>query len=111
MASPSKRKGDAAERELAHLLTDRLGINVRRKLGAGRKDDEGDLEGLPDWTIEAKNYADLARGINVGLKDLEREQTNAGTTFGVCFVRRRGGHWIAVMDLDQIATVMRETLP
>lgn len=111
MTSPSKRKGDKAELELARLLSDRLGINIRRKLGAGRIDDEGDLEGLSDWTIEAKNYANIADGINEGLKDLEREQANAGTIYGVCFVRRRGGRWIAVMDLDQIATVMRETLP
>ena len=111
MSTPSKRKGDSAERELAHLLSDLLGTTIRRKLGAGRKDDEGDLEGIPGWTVEVKNYpSDLARGINVGLKDLEREQANAGTTFGVCFVRRRGGRWIAVMDMGQIATVMRETM-
>lgn len=111
MTTPSKRKGDKAELELARLLADLLGMKVRRKLGAGRTDDEGDLEGIPGWTVEVKNYADLATGINVGLKDLEREQANAGTTFGVCFVRRRGGRWIAVMDLPQIATVIRETLP
>lgn len=110
MPSPSKRKGDFAERELAFLLSDLLGVTIRRKLGAGRKDDEGDLEGIPGWTIEAKNYANIATGINEGLKDLAREQVNAGTTFGVCFVRRRGGRWIAVMDMDQIATVMRETM-
>ena len=111
MTTPSKRKGDKAELELARILADLLGMKVRRKLGAGRRDDEGDLEGIPGWTIECKNYADLARGINEGLEDLEREQANAGTTFGVCFVRRRGGRWIAVMDLPQIATVIRETLP
>ena len=111
MTSPSKQKGDKAELELARILADLLDLKVRRKLGAGRTDDEGDLEGIPGWTVECKNYADLATGINVGLKDLEREQANAGTTFGVCFVRRRGGRWIAVMDLPQIATVIRETLP
>ena len=36
MANPQKRKGDAAEREAAQLLSDLLGLVVRRKLGAGR---------------------------------------------------------------------------
>jgi Holliday junction resolvase len=109
MSHPSKRKGDAAERELATLLADRLGIDCRRMLGAGRADDIGDLHGLDNWTAEVKNYANLAVGINEGLTDLEREQANAGTTFGVCFVRRRGGRWIAVMDLDAWCAVYRET--
>ena len=110
MTTPSKRKGDKGEREAAGILADLLGLPVRRKLGAGRKDDEGDLEGVPDWTLEVKNYADLATGINEGLRDLEREQANAGSTFGAVLVRRRGGRWIAVMDLEGLATVMRETL-
>lgn len=108
--NPAKAKGDAAEREVAALLADLLGLPVRRKLGAGRADDEGDLEGVPDWTLEVKNYADLARAINDGLGDLEREQVNAGTTFGAVLVRRRGGRWVAVMDLPGLATVMRELL-
>ena len=55
MTTPSKRKGDKAELELARLLADLLGMKVRRKLGAGRTDDEGDLEGIPGWTVEVKN--------------------------------------------------------
>jgi hypothetical protein len=45
MGNPSKRKGDQAEREAASLLSDLLGTVVRRKLGAGRLDDCGDLDG------------------------------------------------------------------
>ena len=110
MTSPQAAKGARAERELASLLSDQLGVVVQRRRNLGTHEDIGDLI-VPGWTVEVKNYADLATGINVGLKDLEREQANAGTTFGVCFVRRRGGRWIAVMDLPQIATVIRETLP
>ena len=47
MSNPQKAKGDAAEREVAALLSDLLGFTVRRKLGAGRKDDTGDLDGIP----------------------------------------------------------------
>jgi Holliday junction resolvase len=108
VTSPQARKGNAAERELAKILTDELGVTVRRKLGAGRLDDEGDLEGLRDTTVEVKNYADTLRAISDGLADLRREQANAATTFGVCFVRRRGGRWLAVMDVDQFCTWYRE---
>jgi hypothetical protein len=109
MAHPSKRKGDVAELELAKLLADSLGIPVKRMLGAGRQEDCGDLHGLTDWTAEVKNYANVADGINEGLRDLDREQANAGTPFGVVFVRRRGGRWLAVMDVDRWCSVYRET--
>lgn len=110
MANPQKRKGDTAELEAAALLTDLLGLPVRRKLGAGRTDDQGDLEGIPDTTLEVKNYKDLATGIRKGLADLEREQANAGTTFGAALVRRHGGGWMVVMSVEQYATYVRESL-
>jgi hypothetical protein len=110
MSNPQKRKGDAAERELAKQLSDLLGFTVRRKLGAGRADDMGDLDGLPDTTAQVKNYADVLRAINQGLKDLETQQSNAASTHGVLFIRRRGGQWIAVMTVDQWATTFRETI-
>jgi len=110
MVNPQKRKGDAAERELAKQLSDLLGFRVRRKLGAGRADDTGDLDGLPDCTAQAKNYTDILRAINQGLKDLETQQLNSGDTHGVLFVRRRGGQWIAIQTLEQWATTYRETL-
>lgn len=100
MPHPAKTKGDAAEREVAKLLSAQLGDGIRRKLGAGRTDDEGDLDGLDETTAEVKNYRDIARAIRVGLEDLEREQANAGTPFGVVFVRRPGGNWIAVQSLE-----------
>jgi Holliday junction resolvase len=108
MPHPSKRKGDAAELEIAKILADQLGHDVKRALGAGRADDIGDLHGVPDCTIEVKSYNDVTRAIADGLDDLEREQANAGTLFGVVMVRRRGGRWIAVMDVDRWVTMYRE---
>jgi Holliday junction resolvase len=108
VTNPQKNKGDKAERELAALLADQLGIPVRRKLGAGRLDDCGDIDGLPDTTIECKSFRDVMRGIREGVDDCVREQANAGTTFGVTFVRRPGGRWIAVQTIDQFCTMWRE---
>ena len=46
MANAAKRRGDSAEREAAALLSLLLARPIRRKLGAGRQDDQGDLDGL-----------------------------------------------------------------
>lgn len=109
MAHPSARKGDRGERELSKLISDQLGIEVRRKLGAGRTDDEGDLDGLDQWTVEVKNVAKLSDALRDGVDDSTREQRNAGTPFGVAFIRVRGGRWFAVQSVEQFCEVYRET--
>lgn len=110
MASTSKRKGDRAELEIAGILADQLGVNVRRKLGAGRSDDQGDLDGMPLVTVEVKNYKDVGRAVRDGIDDLEREQVNAGTPFGVAFIRRPGGRWIAVQPVEAWCAMYREVI-
>lgn len=110
MPHPSKRKGDTAEREIAALLRNHLGLDIRRALGAGRTDDIGDLHGLPNCAAQVKNYIDPARAIREGLADIERQQTNAGATHGVVFIRRPGGNWIAVQTISQWCAMYRETL-
>ena len=110
MTSPAKRKGDAAELEVARRIADLTGWNVRRKLGAGRADDTGDLYGIPDTTAQVKSYSDPARAIREGLIELEVQHANSGDTFAVLLVRRRGGKWAAVMTLDQWATWAREAI-
>ena len=110
MSNPQKAKGDRAELELSRILSDLLGFRVRRKLGAGRADDTGDLDGLPDCTAQAKNYSDVLRAINQGLKDLDQQQRNSGDTHAVLFIRRRGGQWIAIQTVEQWSTTFRETL-
>ncbi len=108
MTNPSKSKGDAAEREIAAHLNALTGWPVRRKLGAGRADDTGDLDGIPDCTAQVKNFADIGRGVREAIHDLETQRTNAGTTHAVAFIRRPGGRWIAVQTVEQWATSHRE---
>lgn len=109
MTSPAKQKGDRAELELARKLTDLLGSIVRRKLGAGRADDSGDLDGLA-CAVQVKNYADVLRAIREGLDGIDQQTANAAAPYGVVFVRRRGGEWIAVLSLEHFAAMYRETL-
>jgi hypothetical protein len=108
MAHPSKAKGDKGEREAAALIVELTGWPARRKLGAGRTDDTGDLDGIPDTTVQVKSYRDFARAIRDGLDDLRTQQANAGTPFAALMVRRTGGHWVVAMDLDQWAALTRE---
>lgn len=103
----AKAKGAKAEREVAALIDELLGIDVRRTL-AGHPEDVGDLSGLFDTTIEIKNYADIGRAVREGLDELVKEQVNAGTTYAACFIRRPGGRYLVCLTPEQWATLWRE---
>jgi len=108
MTHPAKRKGDAAELEAARLLAEHTGWPVRRKLGAGRADDTGDLDGVPSTVVQVKAYRDIQRAVRETLDELPTQQTNAGATFGFGMVRRPGGRWFAVLSVEQVCTLLRE---
>jgi len=110
MTNPQKSRGDRAELEIARIIADLTGHPVRRKLGAGRADDTGDLDGIPDTTAQVKNFADVTRGTTNALNQLETQRVNAGTTHAVAFIRRPGGRWFAAMTIEQWATLHREGL-
>jgi hypothetical protein len=104
MTTPQKRKGDRAELEAAALLADLTGYPVRRKLGAGRQDDTGDLHGVPDTTIQVADWSDALRAVREKPVGAERQREAAGTTFAGTMVRLRGGVWRVVLTPEQFAT-------
>jgi hypothetical protein len=106
----SKRKGDSAEREAAALVADLLGVPARRKLGAGRSDDTGDVDGVPDTTIQVVSRSSDVVAVGVVRKPVEADAQarNAGTTFAATFVRIRGGTWRVVLSPEAWATYWRE---
>jgi hypothetical protein len=106
--SAAKDKGDRAEREVQALLRDLLGVPARRKLGAGRADDTGDIEGVADTTIQVKSYNDVGRAIRECLDDLEEQHARSGDTFAAGFVRRPGGRYFVVLSPEMWATYWRE---
>ncbi len=110
MTSPSKRKGDSAERELAAILSDELGITVKRALGAGRQEDVGDLFGIPDTVGQVVAYKDIARAIREKLPEVEQQRQRAGATYSAVFARRRGGEWVVVMTPAMFCSLIRETM-
>ena len=101
MSNPSKAKGDRAELEVAKLLSDLLGVPVRRRLGAGRTDDTGDLDGVDNHIVEVKSYADVTAGIRSALGGLERKKVAANVEHAVGLIRRPGGEWVCVMPIAQ----------
>ncbi len=110
MTGSSKRKGDRAELEVQGLLRDLLGVPARRKLGAGRKDDIGDIDGVPDTVISVGNIARLSEAVREKPRECERQQERAGATFGATFLRLRGGDYRVVLTPEQWATYAREAL-
>jgi len=106
---PSKRKGDRAELEVQGYLCDELGYPARRALGAGRKDDIGDITGIPDTCVQVTATDRIIDALEK-LPDLERQQNRMGATFAGLFVRRRGGKYVVVMTPEQWTTMIREGL-
>lgn len=117
MANSSKRKGDRAEIEVQELLRELLGVPARRKLGAGRKDDVGDIDGVPDTVIQVANHKDVARAVREKPLECEAQRGRSMSdvhrppwpcTFAATFVRLRGGEYRVVLTPEQWATLWRE---
>jgi len=109
MSNPQKRKGDKAELEVQALIRDLTGWPARRKLGAGRTDDMGDIDGVPYTVIQVAAYADLTRAVREKVPACVQQQARARATFGATFVRRKGGGYLVVMTPEQWATYARES--
>ncbi len=80
MTHPSKRKGDRAELEVQALLRDHIGTG-RRALGAGRKDDVGDIHGVPHLTVQVANHKDVAAAVRNKPVQCEAQRVRGGTMF------------------------------
>lgn len=106
MTGAAKRKGDRAELEAAAMLTDLLGTPVRRKLGAGRADDTGDLDGVPGHVVQVCDWQDLATAVRVKPIAADTQRANAGADHAMTLVRLRGGTWRVVLTPDQWATYL-----
>lgn len=110
MTGTNQRKGSRGEIEVANLIRDELGYPARRKLGAGRLDDVGDIDGVPRHVIQVANWADVQRAAREKPLAAETQRINADEPFAATFVRFRGGDWRVVLTVDQWAALVREAL-
>ncbi len=104
---PNRRKGVKAEREVAALLSDHLGVSVKRRYNLGTHEDTGDLI-LPNTVVQVADYQDIARAMREKVPECVEQQERAGATFGATFLRRRGGEYLVVMTVEQFAALWRE---
>lgn len=90
------------------LLRDLLGYPVRRALGAGRKDDIGDIHGLPATVIQCANWKNIAQAVRHKPVECEQQRERAGATFAATFLRLRGGDYRVVLTVEQFCALWRE---
>jgi hypothetical protein len=109
MANPSKAKGDKGELEAAAICTQLFGLLVRRKLGAGRQDDTGDLEGLPGHVVQVANWKDIAAVLRIKPKEAEQQRINAQVEHAATLIRLRGGEWRVTLTMEQWARYVKAT--
>lgn len=120
MVNANKDKGDRAEREAVEALVAlSSGLQLTplqmRALGAGRKEDTGDIHVFPDVAVQVKNYA--ASRLNAGIREAAlgalRQAGNALVPYhlGMTVVpraRKDGMRWIA-SAVQWVAPVEPET--
>lgn len=109
MTGAAKAKGDRAELEVQALLRDLGWSGARRKLGAGRLDDMGDIDGVPDTCIAVASYKDIVRALREKVDPCVIQQERAGALFGATFIRRPGGRYLVAMTPEQWAVYARES--
>lgn len=88
MPNPNGAKGARFELDVFRYLSETFGRQVRRPHNEGFKD-VGDLH-LSPFAIQAKNYADVAAALNVGVAGAELQAVHAEEPFGVAVIKKRG---------------------
>jgi Holliday junction resolvase len=111
MANPQKLKGDRAERECAEILQHLLGLPAQRLLGAGRKEDVGDIHGIPGHVIQVADWKDVLAALRMKPLGAQRQAVNAGAFYSSTFLRLKGGAWRVAMTPREWARLAVLTLP
>lgn len=101
MGAKSRTKGAAAERELAHLLADHLGVALKRKLEQTR-DGGYDLEGLPGIALECKRYAKAGSSEKRTWWLQTIKQARASKSIPVLAYRLDRAEWTFVVQLSDL---------
>jgi len=107
-----KAKGDKAEREVQELLRTLLDVPARRKLGAGRQDDMGDMDLVPDTVISVANWpSDYLGAVRHKPVECDEQRVRAGARWAATFVRLQGGVYRVVLTPEQWAAYWHEVTP
>lgn len=104
MANLQKIKGDRREREAVALcvasLPDLVLPTASRELGAGRRNDTGDLAVFPDVAVQVKGRDDITRALAIAVNAAVRQQANRGVDLHLGMIpiphARVGARWLVV---------------
>lgn len=93
----SRSKGKAGEREIAAIIRDLTGWDIKRKVR--QLDGESDLEGVPGWCCEVKRHKSATRAdIRQWWEQAALQAFAVGETT-VLFYRRDRDDWRAVWPM------------
>ena len=112
MANPNKAKGTRHETDIVNYLNDE-GLSVYRPAPGGPRD-TGDIHGLPDFAIQAKNWKNVADAVREGTDGAEKQRENLGVPFGINIVkrpRRPISDAYVVMRLSTFVRMLRTFMP
>lgn len=111
MANKSKDKGDRYERAAVKYIIDAVPGLVDAKtpmrlLGAGRKDDVGDLNLFTDAAIQVKAVANMGQAVRSAVEGSVVQASNAKVEFALGMVpvqgaRKTGVNWLACTAVDR----------
>ena len=94
MGKMQRTKGQVAEREIARILNDELGVELVRNLEQTR-DGGHDLIGLDGWSLEVKRHEQLS--INAWWKQTTEQAERTGGRPAL-FYRQSRKPWSVVVD-------------
>ena len=104
-------KGPLREREVAAMFQEAGYPKARRALGAGRKDDVGDIDGVPDLCIQvAGRKTGLAAVIDEKIVATELQRENRGVPFTSLWIRMDRKPWIVVLSPKMFFTLFKYAL-
>lgn len=109
MGGLSRNKGKAGERELAALLKELTGHDVRRRVR--QHDGDDDLMGLPGWSIECKRYATAPLFLVAQWWRQAAEQAQQTDAMPVLFYRADRQPWRVVWPAGLHITPRPQPLP
>lgn len=97
MGAMSRNKGSAVEREIAAVVRDLTGWDVRRRVR--QHDGDTDLDGVPGWAVEVKRHARASRGAVATWWGQAAQQADQAGLLPVLFFRADRDEWRAVWPL------------
>ena len=87
MTSPNAAKGKGFERDVVRYLAEVHGRQARRPHAEGFKD-VGDIH-LSPFALQAKNYANVASALTLGVAGAEVQAAHAGEPYGAAVIKKR----------------------